>query len=151
MGHIFYGLSRVMGAITMTGAVIITAVISPWSLILGIPLILLSLVLLVDSLRMNLITRPAFDRLSNAMPSISTTEREALEAGTSWWEKELFMGAPDWDQFDRYPYPHLSEEEQSFLDHEVEQLCDMLDEWQIHHHDKDLPEHVWQFIKEKGF
>ncbi len=147
----FYGLSRVTGAITMIGAVIITALISPWSLILGIPLILLSLVLLVDSLRMNLITRPAFDRLSNAMPSISTTEREALEAGTSWWEKELFMGAPDWDQFDRYPYPHLSEEEQSFLDHEVEQLCDMLDEWQIHHHDKDLPEHVWQFIKEKGF
>ena len=83
----FYGLSRVTGAITMIGAVIITALISPWSLILGIPLILLSLVLLVDSLRMNLITRPAFDRLSNAMPSISTTEREALEAGTSWWEK----------------------------------------------------------------
>ncbi|WP_417934138.1 hypothetical protein, partial [Enterobacter cloacae complex sp.6730515] len=61
------------------------------------------------------------------MPSISTTEQEALEAGTSWWEKELFMGAPDWSQFEKYPYPTLSPEEQSFIDNEVEVLCSMLD------------------------
>ena len=147
----FYGLSRVTGSVVVIIAVIITAWISLWSMLLGIPLLLLSLVLLIEPLRMQLITRPAFNKLSQAMPSMSTTEREALDAGTSWWEKELFMGAPDWDQFDRYPYPHLSEEEQSFLDNEVEQLCDMLDEWQIHHIDKDLPEQAWQFIKDKGF
>ena len=61
------------------------------------------------------------------------------------------MGAPDWKKFDAYPYPTLSEEEQSFLDNEVEQLCSMLNEWEIHHHLKDLPPEVWTFIKEKGF
>jgi acyl-CoA dehydrogenase len=74
-----------------------------------------------------------------------------LEAGTSWWEKELFMGAPDWQKFDQYPYPKLSVEEQSFVDNEVQQLCAMLDEWKIHHKDKNLPPEVWQFIKDKGF
>jgi acyl-CoA dehydrogenase len=71
---------------------------------------------------MQVLTKPAYKTLANAMPSMSTTEREALDAGTSWWEKELFMGAPDWEKFNNYPYPTLSNEEQSFLDHEVEQL-----------------------------
>ena len=65
---------------------------------------------------------------------MSSTEREALDAGTSCWEKELFMGAPDWKKFDGYVYPTLSAEEQSFLDHEVEHLCSLLNEWEIHHH-----------------
>lgn len=45
----------------------------------------------------------------------------------------------------------LSVEEQSFIDNEVQQLCSMLDEWKIHHKDKNLPPEVWQFIKDKGF
>ncbi len=84
------------------------------------------------------------------MPSISPTEREALDSGTSWWEKELFMGAPNWETFNSYPYPKLSLEEQAFLDNEVETLCSMLDEWEIHEQ-KALPDHVWQYIKEHGF
>ena len=69
---------------------------------------------------MFIITQPAYKILANSMPSMSTTEREALDAGTSWWEKELFMGAPNWSKFDTYHYPKLSEEEQSFIDNEVE-------------------------------
>ena len=106
---------------------------------------------MIDPLRKALITKVAYKTLANAMPSMSTTEREALDAGTSWWEKELFMGAPDWKKFDAYPYPTLSIEEQAFIDNEVEQLCSMLNEWEIHHHLKDLPPEVWTFIKEKGF
>lgn len=60
------------------------------------------------------------------------------------------MGAPNWDTFADYPYPQLSEEEQSFIDNEVEQLCTMLDEWKIHHEEKDLSPKAWQFIKDKG-
>ena len=85
------------------------------------------------------------------MPSMSDTEREALDAGTSWWEKELFMGNPDWDTFAQYPYPELSAEEQSFIDNEVEVLCAMLDEWKIQHEDKELSPEAWQFIKANGF
>lgn len=148
----FFNLNKVLGS----GVAIIVAILSaflltPWSLLLGIPIIALSIIILVEPLRFNLITKPAYKTLANSMPSISTTEQEALEAGTSWWEKELFMGAPDWSQFEKYPYPTLSEEEQSFIDNEVELLCSMLNEWEIHHHLKDLPPEVWQFIKDKGF
>ncbi|CAI3127872.1 Acyl-coenzyme A dehydrogenase [Acinetobacter calcoaceticus] len=148
----FFNLNKVLGS----GVAIIIAILSaflltPWSLLLGIPIIALSIIILVEPLRFNIITKPAYKTLANSMPSISTTEQEALEAGTSWWEKELFMGAPDWSQFEKYPYPTLSEEEQSFIDNEVELLCSMLNEWEIHHHLKDLPPEVWQFIKDKGF
>ena len=148
----FFNLNRVIGSCVAIAVAILTAfLLTPWALILGIPLIALSIIILVEPLRFNLITKPAYKTLANSMPSISTTEQEALEAGTSWWEKELFMGAPDWSQFEKYPYPMLSEEEQSFIDNEVELLCSMLNEWEIHHHLKDLPPEVWQFIKDKGF
>ncbi|WP_180155973.1 acyl-CoA dehydrogenase [Acinetobacter sp. YH12045] len=147
----FFELSRTVGALTLIFVSIALAFLSPWSLILGIPLIALSLIVLIDPLRLNLLTKPAYKTLANAMPSMSTTEREALDAGTSWWEKELFMGAPDWKKFEAYPYPQLSAEEQSFIDNEVEQLCAMLNEWDIHHKHKDLPPEAWQFIKDNGF
>ncbi|MDX8253357.1 acyl-CoA dehydrogenase [Acinetobacter pittii] len=148
----FFNLNRIIGSVITIAVAIFTAlIVMPWTLILGIPLIALSIIILFAPLRFNLITKPAYKTLANSMPSISTTEQEALEAGTSWWEKELFMGAPDWSQFEKYPYPTLSAEEQSFIDNEVELLCSMLDEWEIHHHLKDLPPEVWQFIKDKGF
>lgn len=147
----FISMSRTSGSILTIVVAIATALFSPWSLLLGLPLILISLVVMIDPLRKALITKVAYKTLANAMPSMSTTEREALDAGTSWWEKELFMGAPDWKKFDAYPYPTLSIEEQAFIDNEVEQLCSMLNEWEIHHHLKDLPPEVWTFIKEKGF
>ena len=143
-------LSRVTGSVVAIITVIVTAIISPWSLILGIPMLLLCLVLLITPIRQALLTKPVYKALGGAMPSMSDTEREALDAGTSWWEKELFMGAPNWETFADYPYPQLSEEEQSFIDNEVEQLCTMLDEWKIHHEDKDLSPQAWQFIKDKG-
>jgi len=147
----FFGLSRNSGAITTIIVAVVSAFISPWSLIFGIPLILISLIVMIDALRMALITKPAYKALANAMPTMSTTEREALDAGTSWWEKDLFMGAPDWSKFESYPYPVLSPEEQSFLNHEVEQLCSMLNDWDIHHHYKDLPPEAWTYIRENGF
>ena len=148
----YFELNRTIGSIVAIATAILCAIfITPWSLVVGIPIILMSIILLVAPLREALIAKPAFNILSKAMPSMSITEREALEAGTSWWEKELFMGAPDWEKFDQYPYPKLSVEEQSFIDNEVQQLCSMLDEWKIHHKDKNLPPEVWQFIKDKGF
>ena len=148
----YFELNRTIGSILAIATAILCAIfITPWCLVVGIPIILMSIILLVAPLREALIAKPAFNILSKAMPSMSITEKEALEAGTSWWEKELFMGAPDWEKFDQYPYPKLSVEEQSFIDNEVQQLCSMLDEWKIHHKDKNLPPEVWQFIKDKGF
>ena len=143
-------LSRIFGSIVALITVAVTAFISPWSLILGIPIALLCLVLLIPPIRQALITRPVYDALGGAMPSMSDTEREALDAGTSWWEKELFMGAPNWKTFANYPHPKLSKEEQSFIDNEVETLCTMLDEWEIVNEHKDLSPQAWQFIKDSG-
>jgi acyl-CoA dehydrogenase len=85
------------------------------------------------------------------LPDMSQTEKEAIDAGTVWWDADLFSGKPDWDKLLRTPEPRLSAEEQAFLDGPVEELCEMCNEWEISHERQDLPEHVWQFIKDKGF
>ena len=85
------------------------------------------------------------------VPSMSDTEREALEAGTVWWEGELFRGRPDWSQLLAIPRPGLTAEEKAFLDGPVETLCAMLDDWKISHELLDLPPEAWHFIRDNGF
>ena len=85
------------------------------------------------------------------LPQVSQTEQEALDAGTIWWEGELFSGAPNWYKLLAYPKPKLSTEEKAFLAGPVEELCRMLDEWTITRELHDLPPQVWQFIKTNGF
>ncbi|MGR3913113.1 MAG: acyl-CoA dehydrogenase family protein, partial [Gammaproteobacteria bacterium] len=85
-----------------------------------------------------------------SMPPISQTEREAIEAGTVWWEAELFSGRPDWDKLFSAGKPALSEAEQAFLDGPVETLCAMTDDWQISEMD-DLPPPIWEYIRRNGF
>ena len=85
------------------------------------------------------------------MPSMSSTEREALAAGTIGWEAELFKGAPNWDKLYTYAKPELTAEEQIFLDGPVETLCRMIDDWQITQVDKDMSTQVWDYIKQQGF
>ena len=97
------------------------------------------------------ITRPLLDIYRTMLPSMSDTEREALEAGSVWWDGELFSGMPDWDRLMSYPAPELSDEEQAFFDGPCEELCSMLDEWEISHELGDMPEHIWQYIKKHKF
>ena len=78
-------------------------------------------------------------------------EREALEAGNVWWDGELFSGMPEWDKLMTYPAPKLSEEEQAFVDGPCEELCRMIDDWQINHKIGDMPKEVWDYIIEKKF
>ena len=83
------------------------------------------------SIRRNRITKPIFDWASKIMPPISETEREAIDAGTVWWDGELFTGSPDWDRLLAMPPASLSAEEQAFMDGPVRELCAMIDEWKI--------------------
>jgi acyl-CoA dehydrogenase len=101
--------------------------------------------------RRSFIIKPVFLLFRRLLPPISRTEREALEAGTVWWDGELFSGNPDWNKLLSMPKPTLTEDEQSFLDGSVEELCGMLDDWKIVSNLHDFPIEVWQFIKEKGF
>jgi acyl-CoA dehydrogenase len=90
-------------------------------------------------------------RVRAAVPTLSSTEQEALSAGTVWWERSLFVGRPDWRWLASTPAPRLSAEEQAFLDGPVQELCGILDDWRITHEVLDLPAQVWQFLKTNGF
>src|SRR5438067_12504792 len=85
------------------------------------------------------------------LPDMSQTEKEAIDAGTVWWDADLFSGRPDWNKLLAVRAPRLSPEEQAFVDGPVEELCAMCNDWQITHELQDLSPHVWQFIKDKGF
>ncbi len=102
-------------------------------------------------LRKALITRPFMRAYLRLLPSMSQTEKEALEAGTVWWDGELFTGAPRWEKLLGAKPPALSAEEQAFLAGPCEELCRMLDDWNITHERGDLPPQVWDFLKERGF
>ncbi len=102
-------------------------------------------------LRKALITRPFMKAYLRLLPSMSTTEREALEAGTVWWDGELFTGAPNWERLLAAKPPRLSTEERAFLEGPCEELCRMVDDWDITHRRGDMPPHVWEYLKSKGF
>lgn len=114
-------------------------------------LIAVSTILFIPSLRRALISNRVLKIFRKILPQVSQTEQEALDAGTVWWDGDLFSGKPDWNKLLTYPKPQLSVEEQAFLDGPAEQLCAMLDEWHITHELHDLPPEVWQFIKDNGF
>jgi acyl-CoA dehydrogenase len=108
-------------------------------------------VVAIRPLRRMLISDRLFGWFKSVLPAISDTEREALDAGTVWWDAELFSGRPRWKKLFSIDKPALSAEEQAFLDGPVEELCGMLDEWEITHELKDLPEEAWQFIRDQRF
>lgn len=102
-------------------------------------------------LRRKLITEHILPIYQKMMPKMSQTEKEAINAGTVGFEAEIFRGCPNWTNYLNEPLAKLTEEEQSFIDHEVAQLCGMIDDWQITHDLLDIPAAAWQFIKDKGF
>lgn len=97
------------------------------------------------------ISAPMLKIYRTMVPNLSDTEREALEAGTVWWDGELFTGLPDWSVLTSLPPAQLTDEEQAFLDGPTQQLCEMLNDWEITHQLADMPKPVWDFIREHRF
>jgi acyl-CoA dehydrogenase len=102
----------------------------------------------ITPLRRLLISDRIYGLFRKALPRMSDTEREALEAGTVWWEGEIFSGRPRWKNLLRVPAPSLSEREQAYLDGPVEELCRMADDWEICDTHRRLPEPLWSFMRE---
>ena len=121
-----------------------------WKLLLWISFVPIAVMNLIE-IRRDLVTRPLLETYRRMLPRISQTERDALEAGNVWWDGELFSGNPDWQKLLRLPPPTLTEEEQAFLDGPTDELCGMLDDWEITHVLADLPEGAWEFMKRKSF
>jgi acyl-CoA dehydrogenase len=121
-----------------------------WKVLVSLPFAAL-LLLNVRPLRVRLLTRPFMKKYRKLLPTMSATEREALDAGTVWWDGELFTGGPDWQKLMAAKPPTLNASEQAFLDGPCEDLCAMLDDWDITHRRADMPAAVWSYIKTRGF
>ncbi|RAJ93687.1 acyl-CoA dehydrogenase [Aliidiomarina maris] len=111
----------------------------------------IAVILGVPDIRRSLISRPAFGFFKRVLPPLSATERDAMEAGDVWWDAELFSGKPDWYRLLRTPKPQFSEREQAFIDNQLETLLAMIDDFDITMHQRDLPESVWQYLRQEGF
>ena len=101
--------------------------------------------------RRRYISAPLLRRVRRMLPPISDTEREALEAGGLWWDAELLSGKPCWAKLLAPGMPRLSDAEQAFLDGPVNELCRMVDDWQINFEQRALPEPIWTFLAQQGF
>ena len=134
------GLSWAGGLLPASLNVTLTALFVPIALVLN-----------VVPLRRRLLSDRLLSAFRRVMPPMSQTERDAIEAGTVWWDAELFSGRPDWSKLLAVSAPALTADEQRFLTHEVDELCSMVTDWETTNVYKDLPRHVWQFIKDKGF
>lgn len=104
----------------------------------------------LPDLRRKHFTAPMFSWFQKVLPPMSETERDAIDAGTVWWDGELFSGRPDWDKLLAYPKVQLTEEEQAFIDGPTEELCAMVSDWEIGQA-MDLPPEAWAHMKEHGF
>jgi len=113
---------------------------------------IVALILHIKPIRAQLVSRPIMNLLKrlHVLPSISETERVALDAGTVWVDGEIFSGAPDFKAILKDPYPELSAEEKAYLDGPVEELCRITDDWKIFK-EQDLPFEVWEYIKKEKF
>ena len=123
----------------------------PWWSLLGWLVAALVFVASFPEIKRKYITLPAYGALKGVMPTISETEREALEAGTVGWDAELFSGTPDWSKLRRTAPITLTAEERAFLDGPTVELCKRLNDWRIRHELHDIPDDIWRFVRENGF
>jgi acyl-CoA dehydrogenase len=151
----FYGTSLLLWTVAMAVGIFIFAVTG------SIPVLSLVLVAAVFAViavplnfrpwRQQLISAPFLKQFRRMLPSMSETEQVALDAGTVGWEGELFAGKPNWQLLKKQPYLELTVEEKAFVDGPVEELCDMLNQWEITHIDADLNSETWDFLKRNRF
>jgi acyl-CoA dehydrogenase len=125
------------------------AEVAAWS-VFG-PFVVLAAILNVNFLRRKIFSDPVLAIFRRILPDMSQTEKEAIDAGTVWWDADLFSGKPDWNKMLAIPAPRLSAEEQAFVDGPCEEVCAMTDDWEVTHERFDLSPPVWQFLKDKGF
>lgn len=148
-----------VGLRAWTVAVVVAILAAAWLagsswIAAAVPLAIFALIALplnLTDFRRRRLSAPLLAMFQKVTPQLSDTEQIALEAGTVGFEGELFSGKPDWSKLLEQPKPQLTVEEQAFLDGPVEELCAMVNDWQISHELADLPPEMWEFLKKKKF
>ncbi len=152
---LYCGVQKTISTGILIAAALIGMALSCWGFFTSlITLILLGTILLAmwpSELRQQKLSAPLLKWVRGRLPTLSSTEQEALNSGNVDWDGELFSGKPNWQKLHDYRPARLTEEEQAFVDGPVETLCGMLDDWKITNEYYDLPEEAWAFIKEQGF
>ena len=149
----FRGSPIKMASIFLAGMTLISFIFpAHWLLTLFlIVTTLATLVFSIPEVRMKLVSKPALKIIRKILPPISETEQVAIDAGTVWWDGEIFSGKPNWNKLLSAPVPTLTEEEQAFLDGPVEELCQMADAWKTNHDWNIIPDHIIKFVCDNGF
>ncbi|MEI7410133.1 acyl-CoA dehydrogenase FadE [Pectobacterium aroidearum] len=152
IGAMFYHrLSLLLGSAILLAYFAAMSAMLLWPVWLMIPLVILLIPITVPSLRQKLVSASALRMFQKVMPPMSNTEKEAIDAGTTWWEGDLFRGAPDWKKLHNYPRPQLTAEELAFIDGPVAEACRMANDFEITHERADIPPELWEFLKEHRF
>ncbi len=138
-------------AVTLAGFAIFAAVSTLGIIILSVLLAAVAIPLNYKPLRRRWLSEPFLTLYRKMLPTLSDTEKVALEAGTVGWEGELFAGNPNWDTLLEQQWPDLTEDEQAFVDGPLETLCEMLKPWENAHELAGLPPEVWDFLKQHKF
>ncbi len=152
IGALFYHrVNLVAGSIALLAWTAVLGLVGLWTFWLLVPLAIILLPLNLLPMRQAMFGKPVLHTFRKVMPPMSRTEKEAIDAGTTWWEGDLFRGAPDWKKLHNYPQPRLTEEEQAFISGPVEEACRMANDFEITHEMADLPPELWAFLKQHRF
>ena len=134
--------------------VVLSIILLPFnlSLLFWLPFWAISVLLVFPNIRQKILTPFIIFLIRNLglLPKISQTEKIALTSGTTWVDGELFSGNPDFKKIMEMSYPKLTQEEQNFIDNEVEELCKICVDYQVQIL-RDLPPEVWQYLRDKKF
>ncbi|MEZ8010901.1 MULTISPECIES: acyl-CoA dehydrogenase FadE [Vibrio] len=148
---LYHRVSLVRALIVLTGAMVALTLFGSVAVTGWLCYLLAIAIFAVPAIRQTLISQKALSLFKKVLPAMSQTEKEALEAGTVWWEAELFKGKPEWKKLQNIADPKLSEAEQAFLDGPVNTVCEMVNDYQVTHELADLPPEVWQYLKDHKF
>ena len=113
--------------------------------------LLIAVPLNIDSIRKQYLSTRILQAFKNVMPDMSSTEKEAIDAGSVWWDGEIFSGNPNWQNLHSIPKARLTSEEQAFLEGPVEEACKMYSDWETTHKQADISEELWQYLKDNKF
>ena len=152
LGALFYHrINLLLSSVILLAWTAALSVAGLWNIWLLLPLAIILLPFNFAPMRKSIFSAPAFRAFRKVMPPMSRTEKEAIDAGTTWWEGDLFRGTPDWQKLHNYPQPRLTAEEQAFIDGPVEEACRMANDFEITHEMADLPPALWAYLKEHRF